>query len=217
MVDRVPSARMPGASRLASLLAGVLLLAPATAAAGPATAAVAAPSLADLRQGGFVIFLRHAATDPATSERDGPGLGDCEAQRILSDAGRADARAIGEAVRDLAVPVGEVRSSTWCRALETARLAFGRAEPEPLLASLHGRDEAEKRRLVEALREMLARPPRPGTNTVLVGHGFNLAGAARVPIAQGEAAVFRPLGAGGYRLVGRIGPRDWRQLENRAR
>ncbi len=189
-------------------------------AAGAAQAAPAAPglpglALPELRAGGFVIFLRHASTDPATESRDGPGLGNCEAQRILSEAGRADARALGEAFRRLGIPAGEIRSSPWCRCLETARLAFGRAEVEPMLASIHGAtdDEALRARLVAALKAMLGRRPPPGTNTILVGHGFNLAGAARVPLAQGEAAVFRPLEGGRFELVAKIGAREWASLQ----
>jgi phosphohistidine phosphatase SixA len=182
--------------------------------AADAGAAPAPPGLEEIRRGGFVIFFRHAATDPATADRDRADLGDCERQGILSEAGRADARVIGEAFRALAIPVGEVRSSPWCRCLETARLAFGRAEADPLLASIHGAtgDEALKARLVAALKALLARPPAPGTNMVIVGHGFNLAGAARVPLAQGEAALFRPKGREGFELVGKVGPREWTAL-----
>jgi broad specificity phosphatase PhoE len=181
-------------------------------------AAPAPPTLAELRQGGFVIFFRHAATDPATADRDRADLGDCDRQGILSEAGRADARTIGDAFRTLAIPVGELRSSPWCRCLETARLAFGRADSDPLLASIHGAtgDEALRARLVAALKEMLARPPAPGTNTIIVGHGFNLAGAARVPLAQGEAALFRPKGADGFELVGKVGPQGWPGLGGQA-
>jgi broad specificity phosphatase PhoE len=200
--------------RAAAALGIALLL--GTGAAG--AAAPAPPTLAELRRGGFVIFFRHAATDPATADRDRADLGDCERQGILSEAGRADARTIGDAFRTLAIPVGEVRSSPWCRCLETARLAFGRADSEPLLASIHGAtgDEALKARLVAALKETLARAPAPGTNTVIVGHGFNLAGAARVPLAQGEAAIFRPKGADGYQLAGKVGSREWLALKGDA-
>lgn len=200
------------AKQVGLVLAGVLALAGAgagRAAGGPAPGV----DVAALRAGGFVIFLRHAATDPARADRDRAGLPDCEAQGILSEAGRADARAVGEGLRALGVPVGEVRSSPWCRALETARLAFGRAAVDPDLANLHDApDEAEKARRATALRALLARPPAPGTNAVLVGHGFNLAAAARVPIAQGDAALFRPLGAEGFAFAGRVAPGEWAAL-----
>ena len=197
--------------RAAALVAAatLALAGDAGGAEGPSPAA----DLAALRAGGFVIFLRHAATDPARADRDRSGLPDCEAQGILSEAGRADARALGEALRALGVPIGEVRASPWCRALETARLAFGRAEVDADLANLHdAADDTEKARRAAALQALLARSPAPGTNAVLVGHGFNLAAAARVPIAQGEAALFRPRGAEGFAFVARIGPREWAGL-----
>ncbi len=88
-------------------------------------------------------------------------------------------------------------SSEYCRTRETAELAFGRVTPTPDLtsrASTTGPAALAER--IEALRRLLATPPAPGTNTVLVGHMFNLADATGVAIAEGEAAIFLPLGDG---------------------
>ena len=84
--------------------------------------------LAELRQGGSVIFLRHTATDYAESDARMKSYSDCGGQRNLAEKGRQDARNIGIAIRALGVPVGRVLSSPYCRTLETAELAFGRSE-----------------------------------------------------------------------------------------
>ena len=55
-------------------------------------------------------------------------LDDCSTQRNLSEEGRAHARRIGEEFRRRRIPVERVLSSPWCRCLETARLAFGKAK-----------------------------------------------------------------------------------------
>ena len=52
---------------------------------------------------------------------------DCATQRNLTDKGRAEARALGEHVKRLKIPIGEVLASPFCRTMETARLAFGKA------------------------------------------------------------------------------------------
>ena len=59
------------------------------------------------------------------------GFEDCAHQRNLTDGGRADARAIGAAIRSLGIPIGEVLASPFCRTRETAELIFGRATVSP--------------------------------------------------------------------------------------
>jgi broad specificity phosphatase PhoE len=68
--------------------------------------------------------FRHAATDFSKPDRDPVVVSDCSTQRNLSAQGRADARAIGRGVRQLALPVGKVYASAYCT-LETARLRSG--------------------------------------------------------------------------------------------
>src|SRR5258706_9621035 len=81
-----------------------------------------------LRAGGLTLYVRHGATDLSQSDRQGDRYEDCSKQRNLTDAGRTQAVAIGAAIRALGLPVGEVLASPFCRTMETARLAFGRAE-----------------------------------------------------------------------------------------
>ncbi len=153
--------------------------------------------VAALREGGYVIYFRHAATDFSQPDADRQNLSDCATQRNLSDAGRADARAIGEGIRALGIPIGEVLSSEYCRTRETAEIAFGRATPtRDLTSRASTTNPGDRDERIEALRRLLATPPAPGTNTVLVGHMFNLADATGVAIAEGEAAIFLPLGDG---------------------
>src|SRR5437763_387827 len=81
-----------------------------------------------LRQGGYVLYLRHASTDFSQNDARMTSYEDCTNQRNLTDKGRAEARALGEQLRRLAIPIGPVYASPFCRTMETARLAFGRAE-----------------------------------------------------------------------------------------
>jgi hypothetical protein len=79
-----------------------------------------------LRRGGVVLAIRHAATDFSKPDQDPVDLKDCRTQRNLSAAGRRDARRIGQGARRLQLRIGAVLSSPFCRTRETARLAFGR-------------------------------------------------------------------------------------------
>jgi phosphohistidine phosphatase SixA len=167
-----------------------------------------------LQAGGHVIYFRHADTGPAYAEQ-GVDLKRCETQRNLNEDGQRDARNIGEAFRALDIPVGEVSSSAFCRCKDTAQLAFGRFTVESWLTGVSRVPEAAQRR-AEASRElkrMLATPPKAGSNTILISHGFNLWDAEGFHLAvQGEAAIYKPDGKGGYALVARVLPDQWNQL-----
>jgi broad specificity phosphatase PhoE len=190
--------------------------APATAAAAPTTPAGPLRGeqlVSALRGGGYVIYFRHAATDQIPDDAVPVVLSDCATQRNLSAAGRAHSQAIGQAMERLGIPIGLVLSSPFCRALDTARLAFGRAAPEPAMENLETvRSEAEREARTQGLRRLLATPPERATNSVLVAHGVNISGAARVTIPEGGAAIFRPDGQGGFALVATVTPREWEEL-----
>jgi virginiamycin B lyase len=200
-------------------IAGLTALVAALALGSSGTAAVPSPRLVEeLRDGGYVLYFRHAATDFTQSDTDPSDLSDCSTQRNLIAAGREDARAIGRGFRRLGIPVGTVLSSRFCRARQTARLAFGRVRLSTDVTGLpQAATDAERSRRVEALRRLLAAPPRPGVNIVIVAHLFNLQEAAGVSIEEGEAAIFRPLGGTSFRLVSRVLPREWSAAASRGR
>ena len=198
------------------LLVGVLALTLAAPAAALAQkfahpALGGADLLAALHAGGLVLYFRHADTDWKQNDSRGMRLEDCAAQRNLSDRGRENARAVGAAIRALAIPIGSVLASPLCRTVETAMLAFGVAEKSmtvreggPLPPGSPGR--------YEALRVLLSTPVAPGTNLVLVGHAYpyySLVGGQY--LEEGEADVVRPRGAD-FEVVARVGLKQWREL-----
>jgi broad specificity phosphatase PhoE len=167
--------------------------------------------IAALQQGGFNIALRHAITDRTQTDVPPENLEDCTKQRNLNDIGREQARAIGRAIAALNVPIGKVLSSPYCRTRETAELAFGAFETELALNNAFI-NSAQRPRLYAMLKELLAQPPEPGTNVVLVTHGDNIGGASGVTVAEGEAAIFYPDGTGGFMLAARLTADAWLAL-----
>jgi phosphohistidine phosphatase SixA len=157
-----------------------------------------------LHGGGQVVLLRHASTVAGLGDPPGFRLDDCATQRNLSDAGRAEARRIGETFRRRALPVSRVLSSRWCRCLETARLAFGAATPwEPLDSFFEDRSrEAERTRAVRA--ELAG--PLPVGNLVLVTHQVNITALTGIVPATGEMVILTPQPGGDFRVAGRLGP-----------
>jgi phosphohistidine phosphatase SixA len=184
---------------------------------GGASAQSDAGLISSLRAGGNVIVLRHGATNADQADTNPLDPKDVAHQRQLNDNGRAAARAMGEALRGLKVPVGQVISSTFYRAVETGTLlGFGEVKTTAdiseggLVVSPN-----ENNRRAAAMKKLAATPPPAGTNVILVTHKPNILdafGKDWFDVREGEASVFRPDGKGGFTLVGRVQAADWPRL-----
>ena len=91
--------------------------------------------LEDMKKGGYVVVIRHGRTNESADTKDASplDLSNCTGQLMLNEVGKRQAQAIGEAFKKAEVPVGKVIASTYCRAMEMGRLAFGKAEPSDAL------------------------------------------------------------------------------------
>jgi broad specificity phosphatase PhoE len=193
----------------------IFLLAVATlASTARAQGASVDELLGKLRAGGHVIVLRHGATHADQADTDPLKLDNVGQQRQLNDKGRADARALGDALKRVKVPFGRVYSSRFQRAVETARLVAGK-EPETTNDITEGGlvvSPNENNRRMQALRALVARAPEPGANTLIVTHRPNILdafGKDWFDIREGEASIFTPDGRGGFTLVGRVQMGQW--------
>lgn len=181
----------------------------------PAHALDGAALVRALRAGGLTLYFRHTATDFSRNDAKMTSHEDCATQRLLSDSGRAQARVIGEHIRALSIPVGEVLASPFCRTMDTGRLMFGRATAAVSVRGYVGTDTS--RADYRALDTLLATPPAAGTVRAVTGHGNPFRAIAGPPhLAEGEAAVIKPLGDR-WVVVARIAPEGWSALAAAAR
>jgi hypothetical protein len=173
--------------------------------------------LARLRAGRTAIVIRHAATDRSEEDADSIDVDDCSTQRNLTEEGRADSERIGDAIRDLRVPIGAVLSSVYCRAVETGELAFGRAQVAPELDGRVVWPPSEEtrglagRRLERLIRERL--PESGADNTVMVVHQLFPEELDGTSLEEGEAAVYTVRG-GEIVNLGELAPDEWAGLES---
>ena len=142
-----------------------------------------------LKQGGHVFLLRHTETVPGIGDPPGYRLDDCKTQRNLSAAGRAQARAWGKAFSENGVQTSGVFSSVWCRCVDTAVLAFGKADKWPALNS-HFDTGSGDSQAQQVLGGITARM-KPGKTLVLVTHQVNITALTGRTPAMGEAVVAR--------------------------
>lgn len=180
-----------------ALLAFVFSLA---AYAPPALATEAGWAL--LRDGGRVVLLVHGRA-PGTGDPANFDVENCRTQRNLSEAGRQQARRLGALFAARAAPVATVYSSRYCRALDTARLAFGDSNVEAMeaLDSFENHPEQEEewtRAIVDLIGDYT-----DSDNMVLVTHQPNILALTGTRAREGEAIIVAPAGDG-IETIGRI-------------
>ena len=184
------------------LLGAPLLLARPARAQGIEDASAAA--LRALRAGGAVVAFRHALA-PGTFDPPGFKLGDCSTQRNLNDEGRAQARRIGQWFVQQGLRPARVRSSPWCRCVDTATLAFGKAEPWAALGSPRGSPEqTNAQHLAELKRALRQAAASPRALQVWVTHMFVLSALTQQNSASGEGLVLAAGAGDTVNVLGRI-------------
>jgi len=169
-----------------------------------------------LRQGGYVIVMRHASSPREVPGKEAANPDNTKPERQLDEEGRSTATAMGKALRDLKIPVDQVLSSPTYRALETIRL-MGLTNPKPVPElgdngqSMSGGTEAQAKWLQKQVTQFPS-----GTNTLLVTHLPNLTRAFpqdAMGMADGEALVFAPDGKGGAKVVARVKIDEWPRMK----
>jgi phosphohistidine phosphatase SixA len=150
-------------------------------------AAQAQDQWALLNQPRAIVLFRHASA-PGSGDPAGFVLGDCATQRNLDERGRAQARALGQAFRARGIAVGRVVASQWCRARDTAELAFpGRVQTDPAFNSFFANPSNEPQTTARAL-DTLSNWTGPGV-LVAVTHQVNITALTGVSPSEGEGVI----------------------------
>jgi phosphohistidine phosphatase SixA len=154
-------------------------------------------------RGGAILLLRHANA-PGIGDPAGMRLGDCSTQRNLDEAGRAQARHIGERLRRERVPVAAVWSSQWCRVRETAELAaLGPVREVAAFNSFFAQRTAEPAQTAAARALLLGWRERG--SLVVFTHQVNISALSGHGAASGQGVVLRAEGDT-LKRVGRLQP-----------
>ncbi len=167
-----------------------------------------------LREGGYILYSRHGE---ATVGEDRPNMDfqNCYTQRNLSETGKRQATDYGQVLRYYRIPISyPIQTSPFCRAIQTARLAFGNVatQVDPFWFDIYrlsgNLSNDEQERILSFLRLRLEIKPPLGSNRVIIAHSFPEGiGLGQVP--DMGTVIIRPLGQGnGYEIVGKLSLAD---------
>lgn len=168
-----------------------------------------------LREGGYVLYMRHGLTDTSHPDQLNIDLNNCATQRPLSEEGIRAVTKIGKSIRTAGIPIGEVFSSPMCRTKDTALFAFGKnfIVTNQLMYRPNLKDK-DKLQALEITRELLSRPLQEKVNRVVIAHSQNLMHLiGYLPSPEGVVVIFKPLGNMQFEYIATVDPDQWKFIQ----
>lgn len=162
-----------------------------------------------LQSGGHIIYMRHGATDHKQKDSKRSDMYNCKTQRNLSVQGIQESKKIAQAIKSLAIPIGKVFSSPYCRTRDTAKIIYKDSIIVDELQFSISKNKQESERLGKHLYEMMWETNNTKTNTVFVSHSSNLKDGLDIwPKPEGVAVIFKKSRTG-LIYKGMITPDAW--------
>jgi phosphohistidine phosphatase SixA len=153
----------------------------------------------DLETGSYVLMMRHADA-PGYSDPAGYNLTDCSTQRNLGEAGKTQAKMIGQWLKTQGVDSAQVFSSPWCRCKDTATLLNkGTVTVEPSLGSFfenRGNRQEQTRATQIKIAQLLKSSPRKPV--IMVTHQVNIQAFAGQSLSSGSMVLVKVNASGQY-------------------
>jgi len=153
----------------------------------------------DLETGSYVLMMRHADA-PGYSDPNGYNLTDCSTQRNLGDAGKTQAKMIGQWLKTQDIMSAQVFSSPWCRCKDTGTLLNkGSVTVEPSLGSFFENrgNRLEQTRLTQIkIAQLLKTSPRKPV--IMVTHQVNIHAFAGQSVSSGGMILVKVNQSGQY-------------------
>ena len=153
----------------------------------------------DLETGSYVLMMRHADA-PGYSDPAGYNLTDCSTQRNLGEAGKTQAKMVGQWLTTQGIESAQVFSSPWCRCKDTATLLNkGTVTVEPSLGSFfenRGNRQEQTRATQIKIAQLLKSSPRKPV--IMVTHQVNIQDFAGQSLSSGSMVLVKVNASGQY-------------------
>ena len=179
----------------------------------------------ELRNGGYVIYMRHGAVLPSTTDKRVPGTvwwQDCANTQRLAPEAQPRARAFAEALQRQRVIIYEVHTSEFCRAVDTAThfglIAARRAPALNDISSLPDQQAHTLAKYANGIQLLLSDTMPPKVNRVLIGHALpvNMVHPALNYLPEGHVAIFKAEGGGRFHYISSLAPGQWQWIGKQA-
>ena len=154
----------------------------------------------NLKEGGKVIFIRHAYA-PGNGDPKNFDINDCLTQRNLNYEGRKQSAIIGQSFMKHNIPIDNVISSEWCRCKETASIAFfGKFQTKFFLNSFYDeRFSKNKKNQIMELKKYINNWKGNG-NLILITHYVVISELLNVYRSSGEIVISDK----NYKVIGNL-------------
>ncbi len=156
----------------------------------------------NLKQGGKVVLLRHAAID---REFGSPFVLDesCFSERNLNDLGIQQAKQIGQLFKKHQIEIDSVYSSEHCRTKDTAEHAFSTFQLSKTLRLTKALSEDEANQRLKQSRELIGNF-KSSKNLILVTHRPNILSLTNLNVEPAGMVLLSPLGDGLFEVIGQF-------------
>ena len=153
----------------------------------------------DLETGSYVLMMRHADA-PGYSDPAGYNLTDCSTQRNLGEAGKTQAKMIGQWLTTQGIESAQVFSSPWCRCKDTATLLNkGTVTVEPSLGSFfENRGNRQEQTLATQIKIAQLLKSSPRKPVIMVTHQVNIQAFAGQSLSSGSMVLVKVNASGQY-------------------
>ena len=151
----------------------------------------------------LVVLMRHTQPAPGNDPLLWDESGNCKGESMLTAAGEAHAKRIGEAFAAHGIKP-KVVSSAMCRCRDTARIAFGGTITTDGDLREVGSADAARARVFERKAQSLLAAHRGAGPVVLVTHRPNIDLLTMELVGEGELLVGRANAGGEIEVLGRI-------------
>ena len=144
--------------------------------------------LTSLKEGGKIIFIRHALA-PGNGDPENFDLNDCSTQRNLNQRGIEQSKFIGNIFNKNQIKIENVYSSEWCRCIDTAKFAFKNYQTFSALNSFYDlRFEANEERQITQLKEFINQW-KGNENIIFITHFVVISSMLNIGTSSGEIVI----------------------------
>ena len=180
----------------------------------------------ELRNGGYVLYVRNGAVLPGSTDNitSGEWWKDCQNTKRIGPEVQAQMRAIAGALSRQRIIVHEVISSEFCRAFDTAGL-LGLSTPQRNAAlndftaitnKLQGSTSSVSSlaNYTAGIQQLLVKPTPPRANRILVGHSLpaSIIHPALSILQEGHTAIFKVETGNRFHYITTLSPGQWQWI-----